>query len=153
MEAELGLVENKVISRKPIRYEEQIGIRLSDLDLYGHVNAKHYLDLVVSSRTQFLLKRFGISMEAIAAQGIGFFLNKATTNFKRPITGLQTVKVSSHVREIGKDGRLFVIPFQITQTDDDAKVFCEGELEVTVIDMKTLRSTSAPEWVLDFLFQ
>lgn len=139
------------VSRRPIQYVDQIGVRFSDLDMYGHVNSKNYLDMVNTARTLFLERELKMSLAEITARGYGFFMTKSTINFKRPIAGFQNVLVTSFAREI-HGGRSFTVPFSIS-TLDGAKTFSDGELEFRMIDMKTLRTCEAPDWVVDLLFE
>lgn len=134
-----------------IIYEDFVDVRFSDLDHYNHVNSKHYLDLIVTTRLTFFAREFKVPFESITERGYGFFLTKSTINFKRPIVGLQRVRGKSHVAEV-RDGKVAVIPFEL-RTEDDAKLFSDGVLEFTVIDMKTQRGTVGPDWVMDYFFR
>ena len=135
----------------PIKYIESLDIRFSDLDMYGHVNAKHYLDLISTSRLIFLADKMKKPIEEVTKEGIGFFMTKSTVNYKRPINGLQSVVCSSFVQEI-RDEKILIIPFSIS-AERDQKVFADGVLEFAIIDMSTKRPTGAPAWLLDLFFE
>ena len=138
-------------SRKPITYDESVDIRFSDLDSYGHVNSKHYVDFVSTARIVFMEKTLKTTIEDAAKKGIGFYLTKSTINYLRPITGLVRVRCRSHVHEI-RDGKVLVIPFELL-TEDGKRKYSDGTLEFTIVDMNTKRTTSAPEWVADLFFE
>ena len=90
-------------------------------------------------------------METFAEKGLGFFMNKATTNFKRPITGLQKVRARSHIAEV-RDSKVFVIPFELL-SEDGSKLFANGLLEFTTVDLQTNKVTTVPEWAYQYFFE
>jgi YbgC/YbaW family acyl-CoA thioester hydrolase len=137
--------------RNPIKYHGHMDIRFSDLDYYGHVNSKHYVDFVSTVRLLFLSEKLQFPIEKVAANGIGFYMTKSIVNYKRPIIGLQKVFVQSHVDEV-RDGKILIIPFSISSLNE-GKDFADGTLEFTLIDMSTKRSTIAPSWLLDLFFE
>jgi acyl-CoA thioesterase FadM len=138
-------------NKTAIIYEDLIDVRFSDLDHYNHVNSKHYIDMVSTTRLTFLARELKVPIDKITERGIGFFMTKSTVNYKRPINGLQKVKAKSHVAEV-REGKILIIPFELC-TEDGAKIFSDGILEFAVIDMKTLRSTATPDWVMDLFFR
>jgi YbgC/YbaW family acyl-CoA thioester hydrolase len=139
-----------VFNRKPIIYDDIIDIRFSDLDHYNHVNSKHYIDLVSTARLTFLAKRMNFPIEKVTENGIGFFMIKSIVNYKRPIIGLQKVRIKSHVADI-RDEKILIIPFEVC-TEDDSKIFADGILEFATIDMTTKRTTILPDWALNLFF-
>ena len=140
-----------IITRKPIEYVDSLDIRFSDLDSYGHVNSKHYIDLVSTARLNFMLKQMKTKISDVTDRGIGFFMTKATMNFKRPINGLQKVRAASFVQEI-RDKKTLIIPFSITSESRET-IFSDGLLEFALIDLSTNRSTPAPDWIIDLFFE
>jgi YbgC/YbaW family acyl-CoA thioester hydrolase len=139
------------MNKKPIIYKGLVDVHFSDLDFYGHVNSKHYVDYVSTVRLNYLVNPMNFPNEKVLEKGIGFFMTKSTVLYKRPILGLQKVLAQSHVAEI-KNGSLLMIPFSLSNEIGD-KVFAEGVLEFAVIDMTTKRPTSGPDWLLDLFFE
>lgn len=135
--------------RQPILFLQDQDIRFGELDSYGHVNAKHYLDIVASARIMYMERQLGCTMERITEAGFGFYLRKATQNFRIPIVGLQRVFVKSFVSE-AKDS-LFVVDFKILN-HDQSKTHAMGQLEYVVVDLKTERPTTPPTWLEKFFF-
>lgn len=136
---------------KPIIYNATTEVRFSDLDLYKHVNSKHYIDFVSTSRLVFMKQRFDLSMEGLAEKGYGFYLTKSTVNYKRPIVGLQTVRTKSFVEEfIGN--KILKVRFDM-MTEDESRLFADGYLEFTVVDLKTNRTASAPDWFQQYFYE
>lgn len=137
--------------RQPIQYEDLVDIRFADLDFYSHVNSKHYVDLVSTARINYMTNVMKISMEEVAKRGLGFFLTRSTINYKRPIAGLQKVFVRSHVEEL-RGGKILVIPFEIL-SENKEKLYSDGTLEFSLIDMQTLKSTQAPDWIFPYFYK
>jgi len=124
----------------------EIDVRFSDLDAYGHVNSRNYLDYILSARILFMERE--LKMKEVTDRGIGFFLKKVEQNFKRPISGVTRIRGVSYVQEVA--GSKLKIPFRLE--DADGGVYSDGVLDFAVVDMITGRPVDAPEWVLDFLF-
>jgi acyl-CoA thioesterase FadM len=136
---------------KPMIYDATTDIRFSDLDLYKHVNSKHYIDFVSTSRLVFMKKCFDLSMESFAEKGYGFYLTKSIVNYKRPIVGLQSVRTKSFVEEfIGN--KILKVRFDM-MTEDETKSFADGYLEFTVVDLKNNRAVNAPDWFLEYFYE
>lgn len=135
----------------PIQYQDLVDVRFADLDFYGHVNSKHYIDFVATARLNFMQRDLKTSIEEIAKKNIGFFLIRSIINFKRPIVGLQRVLVTSHVQTV-RDNSVLEIPFEIKSTDG-VRLFSDGVLEFALIDMKTMRKTTAPDWLYPLFFE
>ena len=102
-----------------VKYSETSRINFGDLDPYGHLNAKHYLDIVASARLRFLQNRFGLNAQAIAERGYGWFLKESTIKYKRPISGL--VDVKCHSRVIRYDDGLLEITFEIVSLNGETE--------------------------------
>jgi len=139
------------MSRKPISYSELIDIRFSDLDMYGHVNSKHYIDIVSTARLIFVAEKMKMPIEEVTKRGVGFFMTKSSVNYKRPINGLQKVLAKSHVSEI-RENRTLIVPFSISTAVGDV-TFADGVLEFALIDMNMKRGMEAPAWLVDLFFE
>ena len=83
----------------PIIYESSIAVRFSELDPYGHVNSKHYLDYVIQSRWDTIQRMFPNAMGDLASAKTGFFISRAEIDFLRPIVGCVTLNIKSYVSE------------------------------------------------------
>jgi len=138
------------MTRQPIVYTGQYDVRFSDLDPYGHVNAKHYLDIVTSTRLQYSERNLGIPMLEIARRGVGFFMVSCQQRFLKPIVGMATVKANSYVEETR--GASFSVVFQITSLDETI-LYCDGLLEFAVVDFQTQKPILTPDWVHRLFFR
>lgn len=136
---------------KPILYKAEAQTRFSDLDPYGHVNFKHFLDFVVNSRLTFLEKRFQLDLGELAKRGIGFYATQAEIKFLRPIIGIKTLDIETFVESVQNEVTLF-IPFTIKDAQTQ-KVYSEGKIQFTIIDMKTGRPGPITEEVKALFFE
>lgn len=137
---------------KPIIYRYTIPTRFSDLDSYNHVNFKHYFDYVINSRLFYMQERFNIGLFELAETiGIGFYATQSEIKYLRPIKGVTTVEVESHVGEIQNDS-LLKIPFRIFDSKS-GKSFSEGRIDFSLVDVKTGRVTPITKPVSDLLFE
>lgn len=136
--------------RRPLIYVGDYDVRFSDLDPYGHMNAKHYLDIVTTTRLQFSERTLGVKIEKLAEQGIGFFLFACTQKFRRPIMGLCTVRASSFVEQA--KGASVVVSYSITSLDQGT-TYSDGTLEFAIMDLQNQKPMIAPPWVLDLFFE
>ena len=59
-------------SREPVIFENSVDIRFADLDHYNHVNSSHYIDLVNTSRLNFMSHDLKLSIEEVTKEGLDF---------------------------------------------------------------------------------
>ena len=137
---------------KPIIYRYNMPTRFSDLDSYNHVNFKHYFDYVINSRIFYMQNRFKIGLFELAeSTGIGFYVTESTIKYLRPIKGVTTVEIESHVEEVQND-TLLKIPFRIFHPAS-GKIYSEGRIDFSIVDVKTGRVTTMTKDVKDLLFE
>lgn len=138
--------------KKPIVYKYSIPTRFSDLDSYNHINLKHYLDFVINSRLYFMQERFQIGLFELAqTTGVGFYATQSEIKFIRPIKGLVVVEVESYVEEVVND-TILRVPFKIFDKKN-GKVFSEGRIEFSIVDVKTGWTTPITDQVSSFIFE
>ena len=133
-----------------IKYTTTLETRFSDLDPYGHVNSKYYLDYAINGRWLFFRDNFGLEEKQFLEMGYGFFLLSAQMNFALPIKGMQKILSSSWVVDDG--AKVLTCPYQIT-TPDQSKTFSEGTLIFGVIDLKTNKVTQLPDDYRKYFFE
>jgi len=137
------------MNSEPLVYQYEIDIHFSFLDHYNHVNAKHYLDLVASSRLIYLEREMKMPLSKLMELGVGFYLKTAIQNFKRPIVGLQRVLIRSKVMAI-RDAYLDV-SFEIVDLAS-GKIYADGTLEYVVMNLKTHRPSPPPLEIVHLFF-
>lgn len=137
--------------KTPIKYIHEVTTRFSDLDSYNHVNFKHYLDFVINSRLYFLKKQFNIGLYEIAKLGVGFYVMKAEINYLKPIVGIGSVNVESHVAEV-VDNCFLQIPFSISD-NNSGKQYAAGKLQFAIVDLKTGKPTQITQQIENLFFE
>ena len=137
---------------KPIVYKYTIPTRFSDLDSYNHVNFKHYFDFVINSRLFYMQDRFKLGLFELAEiTGIGFYATESQIKFLRPIKGITNVEVESFVEEVVNES-LLKIPFKIFDKTS-GKIYSQGRIDFTIVDVKTGWSTPITDKVTELLFE
>lgn len=135
---------------KPIVYRSEMNVRFAELDPYGHVNSTHYLDYIISSRFEFLEKRFGLKTQDFVEKATGFYVSRIEMHFKRPIQGMQRIAIISQANEIA-DSKVLA-SFQICSADDAIR-YTIGTLDIAIINLTTNRPITCPDWVQALLFE
>lgn len=123
------------------RFTTEMRVRPDDLDLYCHVHSSRYLDYVLAARFDQMERCYGMSMQAFAARGLGWFQRAITINYKRPLTMDERFKVETGVVRFRRDG--VVITFKIFK--QNGKIAADGEGDYALIDMKTRWATEIPD--------
>lgn len=139
-----------MIEGTPIVYEGTVETRFSDLDLYGHVNGSCYIDYVATMRFTFAEQKLGLSLSEFTRRGLGFFLARASIRYRKAISGLQPISISSYVEKTR--GSLLVIPFEIRSTDKQT-LYADGELRYAMVDLKTQSPISMPQWAIPYFWR
>jgi acyl-CoA thioesterase FadM len=67
------------------KFETELAVRPDDIDLYQHVHSTRYLDYVLAARFEQMDKHYGMSMQAFAARGLGWWMTEAKIHYKRPL--------------------------------------------------------------------
>jgi acyl-CoA thioester hydrolase/thioesterase-3 len=63
------------------KFETELAVRPDDIDLYQHVHSTRYLDYVLAARFEQMGKNYGLSMQAFADRGLGWFMASATIHY------------------------------------------------------------------------
>ena len=136
---------------KPIVYEAEIQVRFSDLDVNGHVHAPNYLDYVISGRWTFFKSKFGFGHDELLKRGLGFYVSRVETFFKRPILGgEQFVRLRSWISEAQKIR--YVAAYELTSLDGKT-IYSNGNFDFVPIDVPTQKPQPMPEWAIGYFFE
>ncbi|MEO9484377.1 MAG: acyl-CoA thioesterase [Ekhidna sp.] len=134
----------------PIIYEQNIDLHFSDFDMFGHVNSKHYVDYVVSSRFKYIANTYGLNQRDFLNKGYGFYITKTEMNFKKSIVNtISNVDVKSWVEKISDT--LIKVPFEIKS--ESGEVFCYGSFTCHTIDIKAGRTIEIPKFMEQIFFE
>ncbi|RZU54060.1 (3S)-malyl-CoA thioesterase [Krasilnikovia cinnamomea] len=135
----------------PVIYDGTIDVRFSDLDAYGHVNAKNYVDYVATTRLRFLDERMPVSSAEIIRRGYAFYLRKSEITYRRPITGLATLHISSFSERL--DGAQLAVRFDIRSADRSV-LHSDGTLTYTIVALSTGKPVDeVPQWLAELFLQ
>jgi len=123
------------------RFTTEMQVRPDDIDLYCHVHSSRYLDYILAARFDQMERCYGMSMQAFAERGLGWFQRALTINYKRPLEMAEHFKVETGVIRFRRDG--VIISFKIFK--QNGKLAADGEGDYALIDMKTRWATEIPD--------
>lgn len=124
------------------KFETELAVRPDDIDLYQHVHSTRYLDYVLAARFDQMERCYGMSMQAFAARGLGWFMAAATIQFKRPLGWGDRMTVRTWVVSISATGCR--VAFEIDKLGTGKRV-CDGHCDYTMVTLATGRATEVPE--------
>ena len=124
------------------KFETELTVRPDDIDLYQHVHSTRYLDYVLAARFDQMERCYGMSMQAFAERGLGWFMSSATIAFKRPLGWGDRMTVRCWLVSFTETGcRLH---FEIDRRRD-GKRSCDGHCDYTLVTLANGRATPIPE--------
>lgn len=125
------------------KFEHQVIIRETLLDIYGHVNNAAYFQLLEESRWDFITQQ-GYGLDKINQLKIGPVLLETKAKFLKELKGREQVTISMQVLEYrGKISRI-----QQLITKADGQVATEAEFTVALFDLRQRKLVEpTPEWL------
>lgn len=127
------------------RFETELLVRPSDIDVNGHVHNSHYFDYVLAARYDQMARCYGMGMDEFLRHGYGWVVRTAHLDFKRPVSMGDRVLVRTRVTEILKDS--VRVEFEILR-QATGKIACEGWFLYTMISTQTGKATVIPDWIM-----
>jgi acyl-CoA thioester hydrolase/thioesterase-3 len=124
------------------RFETELSVRPDDIDLYQHVHSTRYLDYVLAARFDQMERHYGMSMQAFAARGLGWFMTAASIRYKRPLGLGDRMVVRCWIERFSETG--CSLSFEIDRLPTGKRV-CDGACEYTLVTLATGRATPLPE--------
>lgn len=124
------------------RFETELAVRPDDIDLYQHVHSTRYLDYVLAARFDQMERHYGMSMQAFAARGLGWFMAAASIQYKRPLGWGDRMIVRCWVEQITEMGCR--VAFEIDKLPNRKRV-CDGHCDYTLVTLATGRATPIPD--------
>lgn len=123
------------------RFESEVAVRPSDLDMFRHVHSSRYLDYVLAARFDQMERCYGMGMPEFEKLGLGWFVRTSHIEYKRPLSLGDRMIVRTWVDEIGAtDVR---VCFEIDRLPA-RKRSCEGWCEYTLVRLATGRAEPIP---------
>jgi YbgC/YbaW family acyl-CoA thioester hydrolase len=123
------------------RFETELAVRPDDIDLYQHVHSTRYLDYVLAARFDQMERCYGMPMQAFAERGLGWFMNAATIQFKRPLGWGDRMTVRTWIERFSDNGCR--VAFEIDKLPAGKRV-CDGHCDYTLVTLATGRATDLP---------
>lgn len=124
------------------KFETELAVRPDDIDLYQHVHSTRYLDYVLAARFEQMEKHYGMSMQAFADRGLGWFMASATIHFKRPLGLGDRMTVRCWIDHFTETGCR--VAFEIEKLPAGKRV-CDGLCDYTLVTLATGRATTIPD--------
>jgi acyl-CoA thioester hydrolase/thioesterase-3 len=124
------------------KFETELAVRPDDIDLYQHVHSTRYLDYVLAARFEQMGKNYGLSMQAFADRGLGWFMASATIHYKRPLGWGDRMVVRCWITQFTETGCR--LSFEIDKLPT-GKRSCDGHCDYTLVTLATGRATPLPE--------
>jgi YbgC/YbaW family acyl-CoA thioester hydrolase len=124
------------------KFETELAVRPDDIDLYQHVHSTRYLDYVLAARFDQMERCYGMSMQAFAARGLGWFMASATIHFKRPLGWGDRMTIRTWVEQITESGCR--VAFEIDKLPNGKRV-CDGHCDYTLVTLANGRSAPLPD--------
>jgi acyl-CoA thioester hydrolase/thioesterase-3 len=127
------------------KFETELQVRPDDIDMNRHVHASRYLDYVLAARYDQMARCYKMSMEEFLQAGYGWVVRVSHLEYKRPLGLGEHFVVKTWIEEILQDGVL--VKFEIVKKKS-GKLCCDGHFHYTMVDLKTGRAESIPEWIV-----
>ena len=124
------------------KFETEFAVRPDDIDLYQHVHSSKYLDYVLAARFDQMERCYGMSMQAFAERGLGWFMTSATLHFKRPLAWGDRMVVRTWIAHFTENGCR--VGFEIDKLPARKRV-CEGHTDYILVTLATGRATPLSE--------
>ena len=127
-------------------YETEMQVRPDDIDMFQHVHSSRYMDYVLAARFDQMGKFYKMPMSEFLEHGFGWVINTSTIQYKRPLKLGDTFIVKTNLVEMEKTG--CIVKFSIINKLT-GKLSCDGEFHYTMINLKTARAETVPQWIID----
>jgi YbgC/YbaW family acyl-CoA thioester hydrolase len=127
------------------RFETELQVRPDDIDMYQHVHGSRYFDYVAAARYDQMVHGYKLAMEEFARAGYGWVVRTAHLEYQRSLRLGDHFLVRTWVAEFFKDG--VKVEFEILKQVTSKRV-CTGYFHYTMIDLKTGRAATLPDWAV-----
>jgi acyl-CoA thioester hydrolase/thioesterase-3 len=127
------------------KFETEMQVRPDDMDMNQHVHGSRYMDYVLAARYEQMARCYQMSMEEFIRLGYGWFVRTAHLDYKRPLGLGERFVVRTWVAEVFKDG--VKVQFEILK-QKTGKLACDGHFDYTMVNLKTARAETIPDWIV-----
>jgi acyl-CoA thioester hydrolase len=127
------------------RFETELQVRPDDIDMNQHVHASRYHDYVLAARYDQMARCYKLSMEEFIQAGFGWFVKSAHLDYKRPLLIGDSFIVRTWVDEIARSE--VKVCFEIIRKAT-GKLCCDGWFGYTMVNLRTGRAETIPDWII-----
>jgi acyl-CoA thioester hydrolase len=128
------------------KFESEIPVRPSDIDMNQHVHNTMYLDYVLAARFDQMERCYKMSMDEFVKLGYSWWVRKAYIEHKRGLVMGDVALVRTWVDEAERS--LVIVQFEIIQKSSN-KLSASGYLEYVLIQIKSGRPTTMPQFIME----
>jgi YbgC/YbaW family acyl-CoA thioester hydrolase len=128
------------------RFESELAVRPSDLDMFRHVHSSRYLDYVLAARFDQMERCYGMGMPEFEKLGLAWFVRTSHVEYKRPLGLGDRLIVRTWVESI--DCSEVRVHFEIDRLPQ-LKRSCDGWCDYTLVRVATGRAETIPEWIAE----
>lgn len=128
------------------RFKTEYVVRPDDIDMFQHVHNSKYFDYVLTARYDQMRDCYGMTMEQFILEGYGWVVKTAFVDYKRPLKMGNKFIVETGIESMHKKGCR--VSFEI-RFKENAKVVCDGWFDYILIDLKSGRSTTINEEMIN----
>jgi acyl-CoA thioester hydrolase/thioesterase-3 len=127
------------------KFDTEIMVRPSEIDINGHVHQSVYLDYILFARYDQMRRCYKMSMEQFFKMGYSWATRCAHLEFQRPVFLGETIIVRTWVEEIKQ--KSVKVCFQILRKETE-QVAAEGYGIYVLVNKKTGKPEAIPEIAL-----
>ena len=128
-------------------FETKVTVRPDDIDMNNHVHYSRYLDYILMARYDQMKKDYKVAMEEFVERGFSWVASEVNIQYKRPIFLEDgTITVRTQLEEF--NGARVVINFWIVKGEKE-KIAAEGQINYTMISVKSGRPTRVPDDIVE----
>lgn len=127
------------------KFETELSVRPSDLDMFRHVHSSRYLDYILAARFEQMERCYGMGMPEFEKLGLGWFVRTSHVEYKRPLGLGDRFVVRTWVEAIGATD--VTVHFEIDRLPQK-KRSCEGWCDYTLVQLQSGRAEPIPEWIV-----
>jgi len=110
-----------------------------------HVHGSRYMDYVLAARYDQMERCYQMPMEQFIEHGFGWYMRTAHLDYKRPLGLGDHFIVRTWVATISGDS--VKVQFEIIKKIK-GKLCCDGYFNYTMINLKTTRAETIPDWMI-----
>lgn len=127
------------------KFETEIIVRPSDIDVNRHVHQSVYLDYVLFARYDQMRRCYKVPMEEFFKRGFSWATKSTTIEFHKPVLLGEKITVRTWIQEIGK--KSVKVCFQIIKKGTK-KAAAEGQAVYVLVDARSGEPEVIPEDII-----